>query len=159
VKDLGSIHMAVDNLYNRCFVLGKEKQNKAKIQEIERIKSLPKEQGTQEMLTQLGTYYIDMREISKDAKDHPRKPQQQFFKAAPKKDNKDKAKAADKAAAAVEAANSAVDGAGASTLGAGEEGAERRGSVRQETRRKSIMSSEMSSARSSEVRPQSGNNR
>eukprot|EP00658_Telonema_sp_P-2_P004150 TRINITY_DN11559_c0_g1_i4.p1 TRINITY_DN11559_c0_g1~~TRINITY_DN11559_c0_g1_i4.p1 ORF type:complete len:417 (+),score=153.51 TRINITY_DN11559_c0_g1_i4:237-1487(+) len=71
IKELGEIEMAVDNLYNRCFLQGK--QTKASIQEAERLSKLTDEaKKIIEMLSRLCTFFIDMREISKEAKHHPR---------------------------------------------------------------------------------------
>ena len=155
VKDLGSIHMAVDNLYNRCFVLGKEKQNKAKdLQEIERVKALPEQQRISDMLVRLGTYYKDIHAISKDAKDHPRKEETKYVvrsvQAQKEKKKEKKAAAADAAAAQEVAASTAPSEAG----GEGTEDG-RRASMVGEGRRKSMVSEAASTARSNS-RPQSG---
>lgn len=156
VKDLGSIHMAVDNLYNRCFVLGKEKQNKAKdLQEIERVKALPEQQRISDMLARLGTYYKDIHAISKEAKDHLRKEETKYVvrsvqaQKEKRKDKKEKA-AAEGAAAQEVAASTAPSEAG----GEGTEDG-RRASVAGEGRRKSMVSEAASTARSNS-RPQSG---
>lgn len=73
IKELGNIEMAVDNLYNRCFKQGK--QTKAAIQEAERLRQLPDNEKLLEMLTKLCVFLIDMKEISKDAKNHPKPPE------------------------------------------------------------------------------------
>lgn len=70
IKELGEIEMAVDNLYNRCFLQGK--QTKASLQEAERLSKLSDEGKILEMLSRLCIFFIDMREISKEAKHHPR---------------------------------------------------------------------------------------
>ena len=73
IKELGNIEMAVDNLHNRCFKQGK--QTKAAIQEAERIRHLPGNEKLLEMLSWLCVFLIDMKEISKQAKDHPKPPE------------------------------------------------------------------------------------
>lgn len=153
VKDLGSIHMAVDNLYNRCFVLGKEKQNKATLQEIDRIKGMAEKERIENMLTRLSTYYEDIHAISKDAKDHPKKPEQNYsrpIKTEKKKGEKKKSAGDDKGVAKADTGSSAAN----TEVKAGEE---RRTSLPQKERRKSA--SEMSTRSNhgaSESRPQSG---
>jgi len=155
VKDRGSIHMAVENLYNRCFVLDKEKQSKGKMQEHEATMQMPEEQRIKKMLTQLGDFYIVQWEISKDAKEHPKKPEHVYVVRTAKKEKVNKEKAA-------AGGQSGPDASAAPGDAMSLENRERRDSIRQDGgRRKSVMSSEMSSARGSgtgsEVRPQSGN--
>jgi len=153
VKDLGSIHMAVDNLYNRCFVLGKEKQNKATLQEIDRIKGMAEKERIENMLTRLSTYYEDIHAISKDAKDHPKKPEQNYsrpIKTEKKKGEKKKSAGEDKGVAKADTGSSV-----ANTEFKG--GEERRSSVPSKERRNSqISASARSNQGASESRPQSG---
>eukprot|EP00656_Telonema_subtile_P040870 TRINITY_DN4595_c0_g1_i1.p1 TRINITY_DN4595_c0_g1~~TRINITY_DN4595_c0_g1_i1.p1 ORF type:complete len:193 (-),score=56.13 TRINITY_DN4595_c0_g1_i1:62-640(-) len=70
IKELGEIEMAVDNLYNRCFLQGK--QSKSSMQEAERLSKLSDEEKVMEMLSRLCIFFLDMREISKEVKHHPR---------------------------------------------------------------------------------------
>jgi len=164
VKDLGSIHMAVDNLFNRCFVLGKEKLSKGNQQEIDKIKAKPEQERICEMLNRLCTYYIDIREISKEAEGHQKKPVYEY-QGRGAREKKPKANAT---TAAATGAVGTVDDGGAAANKALEDAIsakdpnQRRDSVLQQPgRRRSVMSSEMSSARGSgagsEIRPQSGN--
>jgi len=70
IKELGEIEMAVDNLYNRCFLQGK--QTKASVQEAERLSKLADEDKILEMLSRLCVFFIDMLAISREAKHHLR---------------------------------------------------------------------------------------
>lgn len=74
IKELGNIEMAVDNLYNR--VLKHGKPTKAAIQEAERLRQLPGDEKLLAMLDRLCVFLIDMKEISKEAKNHPKPPEQ-----------------------------------------------------------------------------------
>lgn len=165
VKDLGSIHMAVDNLFNRCFVLGKEKQSKATQQEIDKIKAKPEQERICEMLSRLCTYYIDIREISKEAEGHQKKPVYEY-QGRGAREKKPKANATMAAASGV--IGNAEDGGSAANKALEDAitgpNNQRRDSILQggvpaAGRRKSVMSSEISSARGSgagsEIRPQS----
>jgi len=141
-KDRSSIQMAVDNLYNRCFAMDKDKMNKAKLQDLEHIKSLSDEVRICEMLVRLGVFYTDMEAISKDEnlKSHPRKPDQfPTHTANLNKPKKKKDKEGTKAPIAEDVTSATAEGGNL----------ERRNSVKQEEhgRRQSVRSGTSNSAK------------
>jgi len=72
IMELGSIEMAVDNLYTRCFIVDQE-LSKAQTQEVERIMRLPRDSKTLQMLDRLCIIFVDMDHIAVHAKAHPKK--------------------------------------------------------------------------------------
>jgi len=88
-KDLGSLNMAVDNLFNRCFIVRKQNITKANLQNIDRIKNEPEAQKTGEMLLMLSQFYLDMKDIATKSKDHQRKPEQHFNSRVVSKEKKE----------------------------------------------------------------------
>jgi len=161
LKDVGSIRMAVDNLYNRCFVypftLGDRKMKKSEMQENDRIKALSQDTKVPEMLAKLGRYYQDIESITKEAKDHPRKEKETYVVRSVQAPREKKAEKKEKKAADAAAAQE-VAGSTAAPSDAGGEGTEdgRRSSVVVgEGRRHSLVSEAASTARSNS-RPPSG---
>jgi len=76
VSNLGNIHMAVDNLYNRIFMMEKDKMSKARLQESEQIKALVESEKIARMLGRISEVFLDMQFITKEAAKHPKKPDQ-----------------------------------------------------------------------------------